>query len=37
MCVNIFVTDVRTLGDINKAYFAAGVDVMWLKRIKLQL
>ena len=27
----------RTLGDIHKAYFTAGVDVMQLKRVKLQL
>ena len=27
----------RTLGDIHKAYFSAGVDVMRLKRVKLQL
>ena len=27
----------RTLGDIHKAYFGAGVDVMRLKRVKLQL
>ena len=29
--------DCRTLGDIHKAYFSAGLDVMRLKRVKLQL
>ena len=27
----------RTLGDIHKAYFSIGIDVMRLKRVKLQL
>ena len=28
------ISDTRTLGDIHKAYFAVGIDVMRLKRIK---
>ena len=31
------ITDFKTLGDIHKAYFGAGIDVMRLKRVKLQL
>ena len=34
---NYFFADCRTLGDIHKAYFSAGLDVMRLKRVKLQL